>query len=87
MGIINYGADKWLLLLARGHPYQHDSVCAAIETLREYDCSRVEQPAAQSLMGPQLAETYSACLCYDMTVERWHASTTLRNLLSRGHWL
>lgn len=66
MGIVNYAADKKLLVIARGHPYERDTIAAAFDSFEDYNWSLVEQPAAQRLFAEDLAEEYSACVCYDM---------------------
>ncbi len=66
MGIINYAAERRLLTVARGHPYERDAFAGLFEGLDEFDVCHVEQPAAQRLMGPELARDVSALVCYDM---------------------
>lgn len=66
MDVINYGAPRRLLTIARGHPYERDAFHTLFEGLDEYDVAHAEQPAAQQLLGPQAARQYDAILCYDM---------------------
>ncbi len=64
--MINYAAQANLLVTARGHPYERDTIAAVFDTFDAYNWSLVEQPAAQALLGPGLADSYAACVCYDM---------------------
>ncbi len=66
MGIVNYAAEKKLLVVARGHPYDRNAIASAFDSFEAYNWSLVEQPAAQRLLGPELASDYDACVCYDM---------------------
>lgn len=66
MSIINYSADKNLLVIARGHPYERDTIAAVFDTFESYNWSLVEQPAAQRLLQPSLVDDYEVCVCYDM---------------------
>lgn len=66
MSIINYSAERRLLTIARGHPYERDAFAALFEGLDEYDVCHAEQPVAQQLLGPQTAGQFDAILCYDM---------------------
>ncbi|MDX1734487.1 MAG: ThuA domain-containing protein [Halioglobus sp.] len=66
MDIINYAAQRRLLTLARGHPYERDAFHALTDGLDDYDISHVEQPAAQRLLNVATAAEYDALLCYDM---------------------
>ena len=66
MGVINYAAERHLLTVARGHPYERDAFAGLFEGLEEFDVCHVEQPAAQRLMSPDAARDYDALVCYDM---------------------
>ncbi|MFT6286270.1 MAG: hypothetical protein ACJA09_001016 [Alcanivorax sp.] len=66
MGIVNYAAEKKLLVVVRGHPYDRDALAGAFDSFEAYNWSLVEQPAAQRLLDPELASDYDACVCYDM---------------------
>ena len=66
MSIINYAAQRRLLTLARGHPYDLEAFAGLFTGLDEYDVCHVEQPAAQRCLGPQAARDFDAILCYDM---------------------
>jgi type 1 glutamine amidotransferase len=66
MSIINYSADRQLLVTARGHPYERDAFCGLFEPLDDFSWSLVEQPAAQQLFTPAMKEQFAACVCYDM---------------------
>lgn len=66
MGIINYSANKRLLTVARGHPYDRQAFAELFEDLQEYDVCHVEQPLAQRYMNPETAREFDALVCYDM---------------------
>jgi type 1 glutamine amidotransferase len=66
MGIINYAAERQLLVTARGHPYERDAFCALFDPLEDFCWSLVEQPAAQQLFTPAMKQNFAACVCYDM---------------------
>jgi len=66
MEVINYGASKRLLTVARGHPYDREAFASLFTGLEEFDVSLAEQPAAQSCLVPAAADRYDAILCYDM---------------------
>ncbi len=66
MGIINYAAERKLLVTARGHPYERDAFMGVFDELDDYQVSLVEQPMAQLLFTPALRDHCSACVCYDM---------------------
>jgi uncharacterized protein len=64
--IINYSAQRKLLTIARGHPYERDAFHNLVEGLEAFDTSHVEQPVAQRLLNKATAAEYDALLCYDM---------------------
>jgi len=66
MSVINYGASRRLLTVARGHPYDREAFADLFQGLEEYDVCHVEQPAAQQCLGLKAAQRYDAVLCYDM---------------------
>lgn len=66
MDVINYAAERRLLTLARGHPYERDAFHGLFEGLAEYDVCHAEQPVAQQLLGPEATHTFDAIVCYDM---------------------
>ena len=66
MGIINYSAEKRLLAIARGHPYDREAFAALFEGLEDYDVCHVEQPLAQRFLNPEGAREFDAIVCYDM---------------------
>ena len=47
MGVINYNAERQLLVTARGHPYERDPFMSLFDGLEDFSSSLVEQPAAQ----------------------------------------
>ena len=49
MDVIAYGAERKLLTIARGHPYDRTAFAALFDGLDEYDVCHVEQPVAQRL--------------------------------------
>jgi type 1 glutamine amidotransferase len=67
MGVIDYGARRELLVLARGHPYERDALAAVFDALRGWRWSLAEQPAAQLLVSnPACRGRFGAIVCYDM---------------------
>jgi len=64
--VINYAAERRLLTLARGHPYERDAFRGLFEGLDEYDVCHAEQPVAQQLLGPKAVDNFDALVCYDM---------------------
>lgn len=66
MDVINYAADRQLLVTAKGHPYERDAFAALFTGLEDFSWSLVEQPAAGHLFKPAMKEQFSACVCYDM---------------------
>ncbi len=66
MGLINYSAEKEILVVARGHPFPKDALSNLFDALTDFRWSLVEQPAAESFFNPNSASYYSAFVCYDM---------------------
>ena len=66
MSIINYGASRRLLAIARGHPYDREAYAGLLRELEEFDVCHVEQPAAQRCIGTRAARDFDAIVCYDM---------------------
>lgn len=66
MSIINYSAEKKLLTVARGHPYDRGAFAALFEGLEDHDICHVEQPLAQRFLNPKGAREFNAIVCYDM---------------------
>lgn len=66
MDVINYAAQRRLLTLARGHPYERDAFHGLFEGLDDYDVCHAEQPVAQRLLGPDAPDSFDAIVCYDM---------------------
>lgn len=67
MGVIDYGAARELLVVARGHPYARDALAAVFDALPGWRWSLVEQPAAEWVLRSEgCATRYAAVVCYDM---------------------
>ena len=60
MGVINYAADRQLLVTAKGHPYERDPFAALFDELDDFRWCLVEQPAAQPLLTPALRDEYAS---------------------------
>lgn len=59
-------AQTRVLLVSRGHDYDHNAFLAMIRALPDVDATLVEQPAAQVLLRPENVDPYDAVLFYDM---------------------
>ena len=66
MGVINYSANKQILVVARGHPYPRDALGHLFDGLNDCCWSLVEQPAARRFFNPESIGDYAAIVCYDM---------------------
>lgn len=55
-----------VLLVSKGHAYDHTAFLAMFEGQQELDVTLVEQPAAQVLLRPEHVAAYDAVLFYDM---------------------
>lgn len=66
MSVINYRADKQILVSVKGHPYPRDAFFELFESLEDIACTAVEQPASQVFMQPAMAEAWDAFVFYDM---------------------
>lgn len=67
MSLIDYGASRELLVLARGHPYARDALAGVFDGLSGYRWSLIEQPAAGYLIETgACASRFDAIVCYDM---------------------
>lgn len=67
MGTIDYGAQRELLVVARGHPYARDALAALFDGLAGWRWSLVEQPAASYLVESGACRgRFDAIVCYDM---------------------
>ena len=66
MGVINYSANKQILVVARGHPYPRDALGQVFDGLSDCCWSLVKQPAARRFFTPQSVGDYAAIVCYDM---------------------
>lgn len=56
-----------VLLVSKGHAYNHDAFLAMFADQDRVDVTLVEQPAAQVVLRPEHAEAYDAVLFYDMS--------------------
>lgn len=67
MGLINHAAERELLVVARGHPYERDALAAVFDALAGYRWSLVEQPAASLLIASgACVGRFDAIVFYDM---------------------
>ncbi len=56
-----------VLIVSKGHFYNHDSFLAMFEAMEDVETTLVEQPAAQVLLRPDHVEDYDVVLFYDMS--------------------
>jgi uncharacterized protein len=56
-----------VLLVSKGHAYDHDAFLAMFENQDRVEVTLVEQPAAQVVLRPENAGAYDALLFYDMS--------------------
>jgi hypothetical protein len=56
-----------VLLVTKGHAFDHDAFLAMFEGMDELDVTMVEQPAAQVILRPENVGDYGAVLFYDMS--------------------
>jgi type 1 glutamine amidotransferase len=56
-----------VLLVTKGHAFNHDAFLAMFEGDDELDVTMVEQPAAQVILRPENVGAYDAVLFYDMS--------------------
>lgn len=56
-----------VLLVSKGHDYNHDAFLAMFQAMEGIDATLVEQPAAQVLLQPEHVVDYDAVLFYDMS--------------------
>jgi hypothetical protein len=56
-----------VLLVSKGHAYNHDAFLAMFADQDRVDVTLVEQPAAQVVLRPENAGAYDAVLFYDMS--------------------
>jgi hypothetical protein len=56
-----------LLVVTKGHPYDHGAFRAMLDSLHRVECTHVEQPAAQVVLRPENDPPYDAVLFYDMS--------------------
>lgn len=56
-----------VLVVSKGHDYDHNSFLAMLDALPDINATLVEQPAAQAVLQPPHAAAYDAVLFYDMS--------------------
>jgi type 1 glutamine amidotransferase len=56
-----------LLIVSKGHAYNHDAFLAMFEEDPDIETTLVEQPAAQVILRPEHVGRYDAVLFYDMS--------------------
>lgn len=56
-----------VLLVTKGHAFNHDAFLEMFEADEDLDATLVEQPAAQVILRPENAGAYDAVLFYDMS--------------------
>ena len=56
-----------VLLVTKGHAFNHDAFLAMFEGDDALDVTMVEQPAAQVILRPENADRYDAVIFYDMS--------------------
>lgn len=55
-----------VLIVSKGHPYNHDAFLAMFDEDPDIETTLVEQPAAQIILRPDNVARYDAVLFYDM---------------------
>lgn len=56
-----------VLLVTKGHAFDHDAFLAMFEDMDDIDATMVEQPAAQVILRPENVAEYGAVIFYDMS--------------------
>jgi uncharacterized protein len=56
-----------VLVVSKGHAYDHNEFLAMFEDMEHIDATLVEQPAAQVLLRPEHVGAYGCVLFYDMS--------------------
>lgn len=56
-----------VLIVSKGHFYNHDAFLAMFEAMEDIETTLVEQPAAQVMLRPDNVGAYDAVLFYDMS--------------------
>lgn len=56
-----------VLIVSKGHAYNHDAFLAMFEEDEDINTTLVEQPAAQIILRPENVSSYDAVLFYDMS--------------------
>lgn len=60
-------ADISVLVVTKGHAFNHDGFLAMFDAMPGIEATMVEQPAAQVLLQPEHVGDYAAVLFYDMS--------------------
>lgn len=60
-------SDVRVLVVSKGHDYNHDSFIAMFEAMEGIVMTLVEQPAAQVILQPEYVQDYDAVFFYDMS--------------------
>lgn len=60
------GAKTSVLIVTKGHDFDHDAFLAMFAAMDDVTTTLVEQPAAQVLLGPEHVGAYGCVLFYDM---------------------
>lgn len=56
-----------VLLVSKGHAYNHDSFLAMLDSMEDIDATLVQQPAAQVVLQPGNVDSYDVVFFYDMS--------------------
>ena len=56
-----------VLVVTKGHDFNHDAFLAMFDAIEGIDATLVQQPAAQVILKPQHIQRYAAVLFYDMS--------------------
>ena len=64
--VLNYSAPQKILVVTKGHPFEHDPFFALFDAMDGVAWTHVEQPAAHALLDPRRTEAYDAIVFYDM---------------------
>ena len=56
-----------VLVVSKGHAYNHDSFLAMLDSMDDIDATLVQQPAAQVVLQPGAVDPYDVIFFYDMS--------------------
>jgi hypothetical protein len=56
-----------VLVVSKGHAYNHDSFLAMLDSMEDIDATLVQQPAAQVVLQPGNVDPYDVVFFYDMS--------------------